>query len=298
MSFYIYEDEGKSRAEVEARLLGALGVKKDQVRIEDLSASGGIMRLVKRENSVLRAYPQDDTPLEAQARGVLLSIVQKLGVSAEIESTGERDENLYIELASEESGFLIGKHGRTLDAVQFLVNLIVNTRTHSGRRIMVDVEKYRERRERSLKRLASRMAERVAKSGRPILLNYMNPYERRIIHLALESDDRVYTESDGNGVYKRVRVIPTKQASGKSGGGRSGGERTNGGGGGGGGGRGRRGRRERGPRDVHGDVDGNRRVEESEKIPDVDGNRREDYDDFEYSDPGMPGRMEFDGDRE
>ncbi len=288
MSFYIYEDEGKSRGEVETRLLNALGVEKNQVRIEDLSSSGGIMRLVKREPSVLRAYPLDDTPLEAQARGVLLSIVQKLGVEADIESTGERDENLYIELASEESGFLIGKHGRTLDAVQFLVNLIVNTRTRSGRRIMVDVEKYRERRERSLKRLASRMAERVAKSGRPILLNYMNPYERRIIHLALESDDRVYTESDGNGVYKRVRVIPMKQSAGKSGGGgRSGG------------GRGRRGRRDRSEqRDDQSEVNGNVRMNEEEEIPDVDGNRREDYDDFEYSDQGMPGRMEFDGDRE
>jgi spoIIIJ-associated protein len=215
MSYYIFEQEGKTRADAEAAALEILGVKPDQVEFEELTASRGLMRLVKRDPVVVRVRPVGDLPAEVHAKGVLMTVVRKLGIDAEILQVGERDENLYIELGSEDSGFLIGKHGRTLDAVQFLVNLIVNTRTRSGRRIMVDVEQYRERRERSLKRLANRMAERVARSGRPILLNYMNPYERRIIHLALEEDSRVYTESDGNGVYKRVRVIPTERKKGR-----------------------------------------------------------------------------------
>ncbi len=211
MSYYLFEQEGKTRSDAETRALDTLGVDAADVEFEELSATRGLMRLVKRDPVVVRVRPVNDLEPEVHAKGVLMTLINKLGIDANILQVGERDENLYVEIGSEDSGFLIGKHGRTLDAIQFLVNLIVNTRTRSGRRIMVDVEQYRERRERSLKRLASRMAERVAKSGRPILLNYMNPYERRIIHLALEEDSRVYTESDGNGVYKRVRVIPTER---------------------------------------------------------------------------------------
>lgn len=215
MSYYLFEQEGKTRADAETRALEILGVDAADVEFEELSTgTRGLMRLVKREPVVVRVRAVADLEPEIHAKGVLMTVIAKLGIDANILQVGERDENLYVEIGSEDSGFLIGKHGRTLDAIQFLVNLIVNTRTRSGRRIMVDVEQYRERRERSLKRLASRMAERVAKSSRPILLNYMNPYERRIIHLALEEDSRVYTESDGNGVYKRVRVIPTERKKG------------------------------------------------------------------------------------
>ena len=226
MSYYLFEQEGKTRADAEAQALAALRVAAGDVEFEELTASRGLMRLVKRDPVVVRVRPAADLAPEVHAKGVLMTVIHKLGIDANILQVGERDENLYVEIGSEDSGFLIGKHGRTLDAIQFLVNLIVNTRTRSGRRIMVDVEQYRERSERSLKRMASRMAERVARSGRPILLNYMNPYERRIIHLALEEDTRVYTESDGNGVYKRVRVIPTERKRGRRGDDRSGSSRT------------------------------------------------------------------------
>jgi spoIIIJ-associated protein len=211
MGYYILEIEGKGRAEAEAEALELLGAKKDELEFEAIGQTSGLMRLVKRDAGVVRALPKDETSFEVHARGVLLTIVRKMGIDAWIQQTGEREDNYYIELGSKDTGYLIGKHGRTLDAIQFLVNLIVNTRTKSGRRIMVDVEAYRERRQKSLTRLAQRMADRVARTGRPVLLNYMNPYERRIIHLTLEKDDRVYTESDGNGVYKRVRVIPVER---------------------------------------------------------------------------------------
>ncbi|MBX7058674.1 MAG: KH domain-containing protein [Leptospirales bacterium] len=211
MSYYLLEIEGKARGDAEAYALDQLQASREQVSFESAGQTTGLMRLVKRDQGVLRVLPVDATPFEVHVRGALLSIVARLGVDAWIIRTGERDENFYVELGSEESGFLIGKHGRTLDAIQFLVNLIVNTRTRKGQRVMVDVESYRERRQKSITKLAERMAERVARSGRAVLLNYMNPYERRIVHLTLEKDERVFTESDGNGVYKRVRVIPANQ---------------------------------------------------------------------------------------
>lgn len=288
MSYYLLELEGKARAEAESYALEKLGASREQVDFEASGGSSGLMRLVKRDQGVIRVLPNDKTPFEVHVRGALLSIVQRLGIDAWVENVGERDENFYVELGSEESGFLIGKHGRTLDAIQFLVNLIVNTRTRKGRRVMVDVESYRDRRHKSITRLAERMAERVARSGRAILLNYMNPYERRIVHLALENDDRVFTESDGNGVYKRVRVIPSSQrgrsfdeGSGESGGARRGRGRGRNGGGRPGGGRGAPG--SEGVRSSGGDDEfsaypgddsiGNRVVEER-PIDDDIGNRR------------------------
>ena len=208
MAYYVFEASGKSRSEAEEAALQALNAEASAVDFDAANEKGGILKFLKSEPVVLRVFAKEQLPIESHLRGVLLTVLQRMGLEANILQVGERDENLYVEIESPDSGFIIGKHGRTLDAIQFLVNLIVNSNTRNQRRIMVDVESYRERRERSLKKLAERMAERVGRSGRSVLLNYMNPYERRIVHLALEKDERVYTESDGNGVYKRVRVIP------------------------------------------------------------------------------------------
>lgn len=268
MSYFIYEVAGKNRNDATEKLSEALGVSSEQIELEVESgkSKGGILGLFKGDVSKVKVYPTDDTPIEAHVKGVLLTIVNRMGVDARVIQIGEQDGNLYVELDSEESGFIIGKHGRTLDAIQFLVNLIVNSNTRNNQRIMVDVASYRARRQKSLNRLADRMADRVAKSGRSILLNYMNPYERRIIHLALEEDDRVYTESDGHGVYKRVRVIPYKKKSGRS--------------------RGRRNDRGRGDDEFSSgeEVDGNTLPPEDEEFDDVDGNRAEDYADEDYDD--------------
>ena len=205
---FIYEAEGKNRGEAEKAALDALDVKEDQVEFEAVEGSSGILSFVSRKPVVLRVYPTDDTPMGAVIRGVLLSMIEKMGIEARVVGVGDMDGNIYVELTSNDSGILIGKHGRTLDALQFLANLLVDNDLRDNRRIMIDVESYREKRQRSLNRLARSVATRVHRSGQSQILDYMNPYERRVIHLALEEDDRVFTRSEGNGVYKRVRVIP------------------------------------------------------------------------------------------
>jgi spoIIIJ-associated protein len=132
-----------------------------------------------------------------------------MGFSIVVNSVGERDGNIYIEMDSPDSGIIIGKQGKTLDAIQFLINLLIEQKLRHGRRIMLDISGYRDRREKRLTRLARMIADKVSKSNQSVALDYMNPYERRIIHLALEEDARVYTKSEGNGLYKRVRVIPS-----------------------------------------------------------------------------------------
>lgn len=209
MSYYLYQADASSRTEAENQTLEFLGLKKDDLEFEVLTEKKGLMGLFKGSSSVLLAYPaHENIPIEAHAKGVVSLLVAKMKVEASIKQVSDRDGNLYIELTTPDTGFLIGKHGRTLDSIQFLLNLIVHSNCKDKQRIMLDVDGYRDRREKSLIQLADRMAQKVGKSGNSILLNYMNPYERRIVHMHLEENDRVKTESDGNGVYKRLRIIP------------------------------------------------------------------------------------------
>lgn len=119
-----------------------------------------------------------------------------------------RNENkIRIMIESEHSGILIGKKGKNLDAIQLLVNVYAGRLKEEPPRIIIDVEKYRERRESNLVKLALRTAEQVRRIKRSKLLEPMNPFERRIIHTALNDMEDIATKSDGEGLLKQVRVI-------------------------------------------------------------------------------------------
>jgi len=211
---YIYESSGKNKAEAEEQALEDLGLDRDEVIFEAVnSGRSGIFGFVSRKPQMVRVFPREGmVSAEKIIEGTLLTIIKKMGIEAQVKQVGEKEGNIYVEIASEDSGILIGKHGRNLDALQFIINLLVDSRVREGRRVMLDVESYREKRKQSLTRLANSVAARVSRSRQSIALDYMNPYERRIVHLALEDDDRVFTKSDGNGVYKRVRIIPADSA--------------------------------------------------------------------------------------
>lgn len=209
---YILEAEGKNKAETEAEALRLLGAQASDVTFEPVSGASGILGLVSRKPVVIRAFPHKDTPRDVLIRGIVQTLIQRMGLEASVLDVRETEDNIVVELESKDTGMLIGKHGRTLDALQFLVNLLMNSKRREYARIMLDVESYREKRQNSLTRLAKSVAARVDKSGQSVALDYMNPYERRIVHLALEDDERVFTKSDGNGVYKRVRVLPAAQS--------------------------------------------------------------------------------------
>ena len=121
---------------------------------------------------------------------------------------GEED-TIELDIEGEDSGLLIGRRGETLRALQFTVNLLVGQSTRG--RVILDVEGYRERRYSSLRTLASRVAERVASTGRPITLEPMAPNERRVIHMALAENSRVATESTGMGESRKITVLPRRE---------------------------------------------------------------------------------------
>jgi spoIIIJ-associated protein len=121
----------------------------------------------------------------------------------------EGENKVYVELESKTgSGLIIGKKGKTLEALQFMVNLMINNLTGSEKKIILDIESYRDKREKALKKMSREMAQKVIKTGRPLTLEPMNPFERRLIHLTLQNDKRVTTKSEGQGIYRKIKIFP------------------------------------------------------------------------------------------
>lgn len=177
---------------------------------EDADAEETVDQDVMAENGVAL---ESSEPLEPVSvfEDKLLDFVEDLIGKMDYPGTAYicyRNENkIRIMIESEHSGILIGKKGKNLDAIQLLVNVYAGRLKEEPPRIIIDVEKYRERRESNLVKLALRTAEQVRRTKRSKLLEPMNPFERRIIHTALNDMEDIATKSDGEGLLKQVRVI-------------------------------------------------------------------------------------------
>lgn len=139
----------------------------------------------------------------------LKNVTEKMGVSVAIRVTEEED-HLSVAMMGDTLGILIGRRGDTLDALQYLTSLQVNKHRDGYVRVSLDTENYRQKREEALTKLAMRMASRARKTGRKVTLEPMNPYERRVLHSALQNNPYVTTHSEGEEPYRRV-VITLKQ---------------------------------------------------------------------------------------
>lgn len=141
----------------------------------------------------------------AKAREFLQEVLKNMGMQVVIEKMIKPDK-IILHLHGKNLGILIGKHGQTLDALQYLTNLTTNQGKETRHFIMLDVENYRHRREETLKQLALRLSGRVKKKGDRVILEPMNGYERKIIHVALQDADHVRTESEGQDPYRHVVI--------------------------------------------------------------------------------------------
>jgi len=151
--------------------------------------------------------------IAALAQGLLVDLLKHLGVEAKVlvrygEAAEGEEPPLMLDVVGKDLGILIGRRGDTLAALQFLTRLMVNRHAHRWVNLTVDVEGYKARRERSLRELALRMAERAVYTGRVVALEAMPARERRIIHLALRDHPHVTTQSIGEGENRKVTIIP------------------------------------------------------------------------------------------
>ena len=163
------------------------------------------------EHELFVATPEEElTDTAKNARAFLKELTVKMNVPAEIE-VSESAEQLKMVLSGENMSILIGRRGETLDAIQYLTSLNVNRGREDYLRVSLDTENYRAKREEALRKLAVRMANRCKKSGRRVALEPMNPYERRILHSALQADPEVTTHSEGEEPYRRVIITLNNQ---------------------------------------------------------------------------------------
>lgn len=164
----------------------------------------------ERKVAVLSLEEQEEAKAKAEKflKDVFASIDMEVGVETEY-----ADEVLNVELSGDEMGVLIGKRGQTLDSLQYLTSLVVNKGKSGYTRVKVDTENYRSRRKETLESLAKNIAFKVKRTRRPVFLEPMNSYERRIIHSALQNDPYVTTHSEGEEPYRKVVVTLKRNSS-------------------------------------------------------------------------------------
>ena len=167
-------------------------------------------RKEKRKPIIPREPEENLVDVEDHAAiAFLAEITEKMGLELDI-SAKAGEESLYVDIKGKDSGTVIGKRGQTLDAIQYLTSLVVNKDDDKYTRVVVDAENYREKRERTLEQLANRLADKVVRTKRPVRLEPMNPYERKVIHATLQSNPNVTTKSEGEEPYRRVIIELSK----------------------------------------------------------------------------------------
>jgi spoIIIJ-associated protein len=210
----VLEVEGKTIDDATKKALGELGIddaSKVKIEVVDEGKSGIFGFGVSRQAKIRVYYSDTNTDLVSYSRDILINIITKMGIEVKIKDIIDGSNRIYIEMDSEQSGLIIGKQGKTLEALQFLLNLIVSNKIQSDKKIILDIEGYREKREKALRRLSKDIAHKVIRTGKPWTLEPMNPFERRLIHLTLQNDSRVSTKSEGEGIYRKVKVSPASR---------------------------------------------------------------------------------------
>lgn len=224
-----YEYEGKTEKEAIENAANELGLEKDQFDVEILEAQkkslfkNGYVKIrvhtfdddkkssfdknISENHTKIVSNPLPQDEFEQKLIEFVTSLIEKMGYDVKVSVAYREDKKLGIKLESSYSSILIGRKGKNLDALQLLSNIYAGRLGHEEVRVILDTENYRIRHEESLVRLAYTTADKVRTSHNSILLEPMNPFERRLIHTTLNDIPDVETKSEGEGVYKQVRVF-------------------------------------------------------------------------------------------
>ena len=213
----VREFEGKTEQEAIASAMAELKLEQDELDIEIVDS--GKRGLFKKSNVRIRVYLNDDTAQESEASDepgdveefeqqvidFLTTLLEKMGYPGFVKINYRKEGKLALNVVSDHSSIIIGKKGKNLDAIQLIVNVYAG-QLNPGVKVIIDSENYRMRHEEQLVKLAYRTAEQVKRNGRSRLLDPMNPFERRLIHTALNDMEGVTTKSEGEGLFKQVRI--------------------------------------------------------------------------------------------
>lgn len=151
-----------------------------------------------------------DENLAGRAKRILEGILSRMHLDSPV-NVVETSDKVILNIKGDEGGLLIGKGGQNLDALQYIINKAAHKSGNGRKMIIVDTESYRERREASLVALASKISEKVKKTKKAVVLNHLNAYNRRIIHMTLQNDASITTKSRGEGEYRKIIIVPVKK---------------------------------------------------------------------------------------
>ena len=206
MQHYI-ETEGDTVEEAIEHALTELEATREQVTIDIVNEpTKGILNFGAKPAKIRATLKQD---VSSAPETILKEMLSRMGIDAEVESSYV-DGSTHLNIVTDSPALLIGKHGQTLDAIERLLNCIVNKASLVKRRVFVNTEGYRERREERLMEMAHQVAEKVRYTDRDVVLAPMSARDRRIIHVALKEDEVVSTYSQGEGEMRRI-VVTTQQ---------------------------------------------------------------------------------------
>ena len=205
------EVRGKTVEEAITNAQIQLGTTSDKIEYEIIEReSNGFLGLIGKKEAVIKARKKSNLIDDTYEFLDKMFAAMELEVKSTIEYN-EENRTMNIDFAGDEMGILIGKRGQTLDSLQYLISLVVNKESDSYIKVKVDTEDYRERRKATLENLAKNLSYKVKRTRRPVTLEPMNPYERRIIHSALQNDRYVETHSEGDEPYRKVVITLKKR---------------------------------------------------------------------------------------
>lgn len=199
------EVSAKTVVDALTEALVTLGATSDQVEYEVIEKGSNGFLGIGSKNAVIKIRKKQSA--EGSVRDFLSQIFAAMQMEVEIlVKVDEEEKMIDVELKGAEMGLLIGKRGQTLDSLQYLTNLAVNKNSENYYKVKVDTEDYRKRRKETLENLAKNIAYKVKRTKRPVSLEPMNPFERRVIHSALQNDRYVTTHSEGEEPFRHVVV--------------------------------------------------------------------------------------------
>lgn len=205
------EISAKTVEDAVTEALVKLGVTSDQLEYEVIEKGSTGFLGIGSKNAVIKARAIIKVSVEDSVKTFLNDVFKAMNMEVEIIAKVDEQEKLIdVELKGDDMGVLIGKRGQTLDSLQYLTNLAINKNSDDYYKVKIDTEDYRKRRKETLENLAKNIAYKVKRTKRPVSLEPMNPFERRVIHSALQNDKFVTTHSEGEEPYRHVVVTLKK----------------------------------------------------------------------------------------
>jgi spoIIIJ-associated protein len=203
------EIEAKTTQEAVEKACKHFNLNEEELDIEVLeSRSAGIFGLTGNKRVKIKATPKNNNCL-GSAQEILEKIVSSISPDTDIIAE-QKGDDIVLNIKGNNPGVLIGPKGKTLEAIEYIVNKAINRISEKQVRVIVDAENYRQRREDFLTRLAFKMGEKAKKINKTVTIDPISPHDRRIVHLALKEDGQVRTKSKGDGFLKKVLIFPSK----------------------------------------------------------------------------------------